>query len=777
MVELRRSGRSRQVNKKYTVDPFTGLENVLYASDDSGSSDSTSLSSDSGEEFSANDSEKEFSADDVPDPPEDENLLPSVVSEGNSSRESSITDPGPEVVNEDTFIVGSESGQDRPTTAKKRQKDTRDYRPDPPLVHSRGISEFRIKGAKETRLIYTFGPSKEDIAPILKARDKWQPDPTLPSLKADAYGVGGMAPSFYCAKGTIEREVCNSRKWYYEQGAKDAFTLRQETISLAAEDAVSYMPKPTLNHHNFLMGPYGNQKFYTLRTGEKLSLNEPWTDPSNRNDSQYSSKLQRRGWILNLGNKIQNLEWLPNKTGATQYLSISVLQKNTTGRSYKPFQNPKAPSFTPQRPFPASIQIWGFKSSEDDRLDPEKPPNLELVICTDWGSVKNFKWCPVGMMDVIKANDDGIIHMGLLAGIWGDGKVRVLDIQYPKHTTSSPFYLNIKQASFECQPPNTLCTCLTWLSGTTIAVGTANGSIAIWTLTPELLSNTTPNLRPWLYHTLNASYIVNITSAYPSRPHFLATSSADGLVRLTDIRSPHLDSVLSARSRVFGVAIAWHEWTQSFLTSDENYCLRNQPIRRFYMHMASMRAEAQILAIASSQVHPSVLIGTADGFILASNPIRRVLDMKTEPWQQVWFGHEWRRGMNAKETPENDASAAGAEDEVSAATPVTQPAEPSTPNALDPQIPSSSTATTSRARPPLSALREPLSRITDGHKPETTQLQRAQGPNVQEGTRFATIYEEGTAVTQLAWNLNLRFGGWAAAGLGCGLVRVEDVAV
>jgi len=61
------------------------------------------------------------------------------------------------------------------------------------------------------------------------------------------------------------------------------------------------------------MGPYGNQKFYTLRTGERLSLNEPWTDPSNRNDSQYSGKLQRRGWILNLGNKIQNLEWLPMK--------------------------------------------------------------------------------------------------------------------------------------------------------------------------------------------------------------------------------------------------------------------------------------------------------------------------------------------------------------------------------------------------------------------------------------------------------------------------------
>ncbi|OCL11469.1 hypothetical protein AOQ84DRAFT_335887 [Glonium stellatum] len=678
-------------------------------------------------------------------------------------------------MNEATFIVGSESEQDRPTTAKKRRKDTRDYRPDPPLVHTRGISEFRIKGAKETRLIYTFGPSKEDIAPILKTRDKWQPDPTLPSLNADAYGVGGMAPSFYCAKETVEREICKSRKWYYEQGARDAFTNQQKITSLAAEDAVSYMPKPASDHHSFLIGPYDSQDLYTLKTGERLSLDEPWTDPSNQNDSHRLDKLQRRGWMLNLGSKIQNLEWLPNETGTMQYLSISVLQKNIGGRSYKPFQNPKAPSFTPQRPFPASIQIWGFKSSEDGRLDPETSPNLELVICTDWGSVKQFKWCPVGMIDTVKENDHGMIHMGLLAGVWGDGKVRVLDIKYPKPTTSSPFYLNIKQVAFECLPPNTVCTCLTWLSATTIAVGTANGNVAVWTLTPQLLSNTTPNPRPWLYHTLNASYIVNVTSAYPSRPHFLATSSADGFVRLTDIRSPHLDSVLSARSRVFGVTMAWHEWTQSFLTPDESYCLRNQPIRRFYMHMASMRADAQILAIASSQVHPSVLIGTADGFVLASNPIRRVLDMKAEPWQQVWFRHEWRRGMNVKEAPQQDVS--GAQEGISPAAPVSQPAEPNTFNTPEPKTPMPPVATNPAARPPISALREPLSRITDSYKLETAQLQRPQGPNVQEGTRFATIYEEGTAVTQLAWNPNLRFGGWAAAGLGCGLVRVEDVAI
>ena len=39
---------------------------------------------------------------------------------------------------------------------------------------------------------------------------------------------------------------------------------------------------------------------------------------------------------------------------------------------------------------------------------------------------------------------------------------------------------------------------------------------------------------------------------------------------------------------------------------------------------------------------------------------------------------------------------------------------------------------------------------------------------------YTTIFEEKTGVIAVAWNPNVRVGGWAAAGLGNGLVRAED---
>lgn len=49
--------------------------------------------------------------------------------------------------------------------------------------------------------------------------------------------------------------------------------------------------------------------------------------------------------------------------------------------------------------------------------------------------------------------------------------------------------------------------------------------------------------------------------------------------------------------------------------------------------------------------------------------------------------------------------------------------------------------------------------------------------NVQDGVVFSTIYEEQTAITAVAWNPNLPCGGWAAAGMGSGLVRVKGLAL
>lgn len=62
-----------------------------------------------------------------------------------------------------------------------------------------------------------------------------------------------------------------------------------------------------------------------------------------------------------------------------------------------------------------------------------------------------------------------------------------------------------------------------------------------------------------------------------------------------------------------------------------------------------------------------------------------------------------------------------------------------------------------------------VSRFYDGFEAEKPIL------STNSTTLDLCIFEEGTAVTALAWNPNQEFAGWACAGLGCGLVRVEDL--
>ena len=267
------------------------------------------------------------------------------------------------------------------------------------------------------------------------------------------------------------------------------------------------------------------------------------------------------------------------------------------------------------------------------------------------------------------------------------------------------------EAAFTARPSNTLCTCLTWLSATDIGVGCANGFVSVYDISG--LHPSSP--APWFHGPLHQTYILTLVSAYPSFPHLLATSSMDGYLRLTDLRSPQMDSVFSNRSRVPPPALAYSDPLFSFLSSDENDQLRVYPLRRFFSSILFARCPALNLTLSTGHFHPTVLAGCADGSLVAVNPMRRVLVRKERQYQQTVFRYEWTRSSGG------------------------------------------------------------TSRITEGYKVETTNLSKTV-QKATEGT-FVTVYERESAVTQACWNPNLPCGGWVAVGMGSGLVRVQDLAV
>jgi transcription factor C subunit 6 len=81
---------------------------------------------------------------------------------------------------------------------------------------------------------------------------------------------------------------------------------------------------------------------------------------------------------------------------------------------------------------------------------------------------------------------------------------------------------------------------------------------------------------------------------------------------------------------------------------------------------------------------------------------------------------------------------------------------------------------------PHLVLSQPLVRITEEYvvyQPgiaHSTTVNNAPNPELKKGI---SIYEEKSAITALSWNPNLSFGTWAVAGMGSGLLRVEDIGI
>lgn len=643
---------------------------------------------------------------------------------------------------------------------------TRPMPTDKTALHARGVADFSKIGGQELRLKDLFGPTDKDLRPILMTRDHWDVQETLPFRNKGGL-KGGLRRSFFESEEAREKDRKTLTRWYSNSG-RNAFARGQKRKALNVEEMRPYMMNDGPASLSVLMGTINAPQLHSLEKGTYISTAQSFAD-----------QKSRRGWILNLGSRVQEAQWTSNEEGSTQYLAVAVEQRPMTGSQPKPFEHPKAPAFSATNPFPASIQIWSFEANMIGELDPSKQPRLELVICTDWGALKQFRWCPLGLSEKTGDSNDGDeIHLGLLAGIWSDGRVRILDISYSKLDAASSTdtqYIHYSKAAFDVEIPHTVPSCLHWLSSTSLAVATAAGTLAIWTLNrPETfppVSTTTHVPKPWFFKQIADTYILTLASGRPSRPHYISVTTADGFARLYDLRSPVADTVPSIRGRMLCTAQAWHEQTQSFAMSDELIMLKHNSLRRFYHNLYTIRAESTITCVATSPVHPGVLVSTADGTVIAGNPLARILNYKEMPWQQNWFVHEWRGPVeNMVLHPPKDA-----EIETRHADPVVQQ---STPLPLTTTCTHTSESTWSSTNP---TLQHPLVRITAGYKVTQPGMQDSTSskkkPADFEWGRYITIFEEKSAVTSLCWNPNLKFGTWAVAGMGSGLLRVEDVGV
>ncbi|KAI9372665.1 hypothetical protein BJX61DRAFT_542468 [Aspergillus egyptiacus] len=634
---------------------------------------------------------------------------------------------------------GPKISQSTPRSTKKRQPDgtvalTGDE------THSRGTWNPLDHVGKSVHLQVTFGLDERDILSVLYARDRWGGgvDSTFPT-RASLDKAGRMQDYKYGATFGVEpedlkRERTEGWDWYYG-GSPGAALRKRQRLELISEGEArrTFLPAPKEGKHTVLIGPANDQMAFTLDQYDVFNFGDAWGEIKGKppKNGTAPQRKKRQGWILNIGQRVQCTAWVPNQNGLDQYLAVVAPISNEQKETYPdPWKDYAAPAYRPSAPYPCALQLWAFRADEGGgitkTIDMSFQPRLRLVLGFDWGDLRRMAWCPIPREPRRGDAEDGLENLGLLAGIWGDGCVRVIEVKLTRDPGKAEFY-RVDAPIFEAKPPSTVCTCLTWLSPSDIAVGCANGFVAVWSIAPPSIrprSEESSHPLPYFYYPIHSTYVLSISSAYPTNPYLIATTSMDGETRLSSLADPETDKVDTTRMRVGSPHMTYSPWLHSFVSSDENDFVRLLTVRRFFTTLAFARLPSTVSALAtSSPWHPSTLLGCTGGSVIATSPMRRLLHSKEKQWQQTWFSHAWARTQ--------DSSGPG------------------------------------------------TSRFYDGYRAESISLLRNMmgDRKLVNGALVVTIYEEETHVTSLAWNPNQLCAGWATAGLGCGLLRVEDLAM
>lgn len=428
----RRSARGRVPNKKYSTEALEILNDILKSGSDAEVEPPPEPDTSEDEYFRsdavAEESEAEEDIASESDAGSDGSGIPTPVEELEGPL--SYADPddlpdigvGPEPL--ENMFTHTGLGESKRIN-KKRNPDSH--------LHFRGVPGTEKDNSKASHIRFLIGTDLAELQSFSLTRERWTQDSTLPTRKPDRHDKGGMGFPFGL-EGRNE-EATDEWNWYYEHGGKKAMGRTQMTRGLDTLQIPDYLPRSHPDH-SFLMGPYGSQKLCSLKVGDVASLEELWFQnaPEGEEDNvQRNHKRKKNGWMLNIGSKIQCLEWAPGHAGKTQYLALAP--------AYNPPAKLRGPTaFEASESYPACIQLWAFSSFGEpyptESMDIHEPPQLVQLLCTNWGAPRHFRWCPIPRAFPNEGQEENIF-VGLLAGVWSDGYVRVLDLQLTRNNNTS----------------------------------------------------------------------------------------------------------------------------------------------------------------------------------------------------------------------------------------------------------------------------------------------------------------------------------------------------
>lgn len=436
----RKSGRVRASKAVYTDDPFA----VAGISDDepdekpSKKTKRPKRESPSDDEFVGGNEDEDEDVDDV----DDDEMEDTAVSEERKEKETEgdLVD-FPEAIDND-FDSSTIISKKRPVASSVRPRargPDGSIEVDPNESHYRGGLNHNNNTSKEMLYKFALGSDERDLYAAIYQRDQWlgSRDACFPrrstledSEKLIDYPYG---PTFGLNHEDFRKEETSAWDWYYKGDIANRFQTAQRLEKMKKTDINDYLVKLPTKKHTVLMGPAGQQTKIDLGYYEPYDYVKAWDAHEDEKDDQSPKKPAREGWLMSLGGRIQCLAWAPNQDGLSQYLALVVPISQAQKQKYGSLDSEPQNSFQPTVSYPCALQLWRFESKESHSstrpLEMKTKPQRRLVACMKWGDLRSMAWCPVPRAERSGDSQDETESIGLLAGIWGDGKVRVLDIK------------------------------------------------------------------------------------------------------------------------------------------------------------------------------------------------------------------------------------------------------------------------------------------------------------------------------------------------------------
>ncbi|KAL4259264.1 General transcription factor 3C component [Pleurotus pulmonarius] len=399
--------------------------------------------------------------------------------------------------------------------------------------------------------------------------------------------------------------------------------------------AAGYLPSDTTATHEGSFNPPQPVPCYFGKFGDQKKVEMAMLQSISMSDYVPGSKSH----VFNTGAPVWALDWCPihpsdrAARSYKQYLGVAPLPS----RTYSPEIGVRIP-----RPTLSCIQIWAFGNDETSE---SSKVTCEMVLCLDSGPAHELKWCPLPSHDMMTdtLSEHRPRKLGLLAGTFEDGSFSVYAVPEPSDVRpagsdlSQPVYVRLSEPVLRIELPDAYCWSFDWANSEVVAIGTTNGSIAVYNLASSFRTfhgETITDIAPTHFITVHQSAIralawVRAPPGSPTGeirndldPTIIASGGYDGTQCLMDIRGGTGYTINRTRDVIN--TMTYSPFTSGPISTDHENVVKAFSVLPSTLGRGHtlMDPDGPPWDVHASDYHPILALGSADGACSTTNALR-----------------------------------------------------------------------------------------------------------------------------------------------------------